>query len=636
MLPTSLPVPAPSGTRVERPIFKPAGMLLKYLGISIAWLVTGSVALLVLALPFWSLVIPLLVFAAFTALFCHRLNHQFRQYAEASRQQAFMELFDSHPLPQWLYAPDSGRLLRANQAALHLTGRDPGTGGLGVDELVEPLSGSHPLATAQALRCAGGESIPVRLQHGTCVQDGAPCGLLVAMPLPWPASPDQQSGCWEMEADPRPDSHGEQVWQEFLSHLWPEDRETVRQAHQRARRTGQCVLQYRYVQASGQVRHLFERLQVQVDPLSGQRMLRGAYVDLGEQPEMPGAGPSQQRIYERMVNGLPDGVVILRDDRVHFANKAARRMFRVGLGPNHPQFAQFIHPEVRSREVDRERALQKGQIKPAYMRQVRLVRADGSEFDAEVVEVRLETPGHVDVQLLIRDVSQTRLMQRELEDANRRLQALSQRLLEVQEAERRQLASDLHDDVGQQLTGLKLHLQLLLRQLDGDGPLARQTTVLSETVDTLLATIRRLSLALHPLQLENLGLEAAIRTHLGRFLNGSSLEWTFEVNGDMSNLPAQKALVAFRLCQEAVSNVVRHAKARRVQVSLNRREDGLHLHIVDDGIGFDVTEARQRSRSLGLTSMQERVAAMAGELKISSLKGAGTRISVRLPKTFAS
>lgn len=624
---------------LSSPAAAPTCLLLKYLGVAIAWIITCAIAVLALQLPLWTLLLCALVLMLIAAAFIRQFASLLSQQEVRARQRGFDDLFEGHPLPQWIYDLDTQRLLVANRAALQLLGHTPAQlQGLGLGDLFEaPYDHRPPVGRFRLRGASNRKTLRVEVRAGQCWHAGRSCGVMVALSRAYGAEGSGEQGelfgVLDFHPEDQSTARGRDDWEAHLARVHPEDRKQVEWVHERVWQSGQETHDYR-VTRLGQIRHVFERLQVRIDTRTGRQSLHVAFMDVSELRSLQGASVSQQRLYERMINGLPDGVVILRGERVHYANEAALRMFRVQRREANTLFAQFIHPDDRSREVDRELALQRGLIDESLLRQVRLVRADGNPFEAEVVETRLDTPDQPDVQLLIRDVSQNRRMERDLKDANKRLQALSQRLIEVQEAERRQLAGDLHDDVGQQLTGLKLHWQLLMRQLEDSPHLQAQAAGLTDTLDGLLATIRRLSLNLHPLQLENLGLEAAIRSHLGRFLAGTSLDWTFDVQGDLSTLSPQKALVAFRIFQEAVTNVVRHARATRVQVALKRREDGLHLHFVDDGIGFDVPAAIQRAQSLGLTSMHERVASLRGEVKIASLKGAGTRISVLLPKTF--
>lgn len=217
--------------------------------------------------------------------------------------------------------------------------------------------------------------------------------------------------------------------------------------------------------------------------------------------------------------------------------------------------------------------------------------------------------------------------------AHKRLQALSQQLMHVQEQERRQLAQDLHDEIGQALTALKMNLQTMERVLDTSGvaiPLSDSVAI----IDKLLEHVRNVSLDLRPSLLDDLGLVPAVRWYVARQAERAGI--TAEVDADQSRvcLSPDMAVAGFRVVQEAVTNVLRHAKATRLHVSLRQSDRELELAVEDDGGGFHVPDALARAakgHSLGLLGMQERVRALGGKISILSERGRGTKIIARIP-----
>ncbi|MCG7601116.1 histidine kinase [Halomonas sp. McH1-25] len=340
----------------------------------------------------------------------------------------------------------------------------------------------------------------------------------------------------------------------------------------------------------------------------------------------------QETAYQSLVDNLPQGLITFCKSRISSANPSACCMLGNVSGQQLAtlDLSRFVPPSNQARELDRLHALQQGLIKGQQARLLKLRRLDGSEFDAEITEVLVEGDDGRDVQWLLRDVTQDQMMRLELEEANKQLKYLSQRLIEIQEVERRQIARDLHDDIGQQLTGLKLHLQRLIRKLDNQEAIAI-TDGLVEGTDQALAKVRRLSLSLHPLQLETLGLEAALRWHLSHFLEATPTVWELQIQGLLETISPAKAVAAFRIVQEAVNNATKHAQADNLRIMLSRDEDGLRLEILDDGCGFDTSDVALGTQSLGLTSMRERVASLGGHLTINSLEGIGTRVTAWLP-----
>jgi len=218
-----------------------------------------------------------------------------------------------------------------------------------------------------------------------------------------------------------------------------------------------------------------------------------------------------------------------------------------------------------------------------------------------------------------------------------RAQVLSQQLMEAQEAERRHLARELHDEIGQALTAVKINLQALERSA-GDKIVLPRLDESVAIVDRALQQVRNLSLDLRPSLLDDLGLVAALRWYLDRQAQRAGFAAEFVADPPGIRAPAHLETTCFRVAQEALTNVVRHAHAKRVCVGLRQEGSELHLTVRDDGIGFEVPAARQRAArggSLGLLGMQERVLLIRGRIEIHSALGNGTEIHVHLPLTSA-
>jgi two-component system sensor histidine kinase UhpB len=228
-------------------------------------------------------------------------------------------------------------------------------------------------------------------------------------------------------------------------------------------------------------------------------------------------------------------------------------------------------------------------------------------------------------------------LNRELELSHERLRALSRRLFEVQEEERRRLARDLHDDVGQALTALKIQLESVARA--GDEAAARSRV--DESVDTVqhtLERVRQLSLSLRPPQLDDLGLAAALRSHLDRQARVAGLQAHFETEDAPQELAPDTETACFRVAQEAINNVLRHARARNLWVRLFSAGGRLAISVRDDGRGFDLESVRERSAgsgSLGLLGMEERMALAGGSFELRSAPGQGTILLATFPLAAA-
>jgi len=225
--------------------------------------------------------------------------------------------------------------------------------------------------------------------------------------------------------------------------------------------------------------------------------------------------------------------------------------------------------------------------------------------------------------VLATSIEQTRATS-ELAEKREQLQALSRKLIEAQEAERRAVARELHDDFGQVLTALKLNLQR------HEGDQAESIAL----VDGAIERMRDLAQDLRPPLLDELGLEASLRWFVEREARRAGLEFHLGLAPLERRPPPSLETTCFRVAQEALTNVIRHAQARRVEVELRAEGDQLQLTVRDEGKGFDVAAARKRAArggSQGLLSMQERVALAGGELEIDSAKDRGTTVRARLP-----
>ena len=208
-------------------------------------------------------------------------------------------------------------------------------------------------------------------------------------------------------------------------------------------------------------------------------------------------------------------------------------------------------------------------------------------------------------------------------------QELADRLLQVQENERHRLSRELHDDIGQLLTAAKLQSEWLKRRLPQE--LQAQCTVLSSTLDETLAKVRDVSAILNPRQLASLGLEASLRAHLLKTLENTPIHWSLECQQRLTGIPEEMAVAAFRITQEAVTNMLRHAQAQNLLVRLQRLPEGLSLSILDDGKGFLPAVNPSLEGQRGMAGMSERVVQLGGTLSINSQPGEGTRIDALFP-----
>jgi two-component system sensor histidine kinase UhpB len=218
----------------------------------------------------------------------------------------------------------------------------------------------------------------------------------------------------------------------------------------------------------------------------------------------------------------------------------------------------------------------------------------------------------------------------ELSAANHSLRILSSQLMQVQEEERSRLARDLHDEVGQLLTALKIDLQDIQHGEVRDARFSPLTDSL-ELVDRLLTQVRTLALDLRPSLLDDLGLVPALRWYANRQAVRNGWILSLSVEGMDGRIPIPIEVTCFRVAQEALTNIAKYSQAKMIDLALRRQDQDVTLLIQDDGVGFDVILARRRAQSgesIGLLGMEERVRLAGGSLVISSAPGEGTRLEL--------
>jgi PAS domain S-box-containing protein len=227
-------------------------------------------------------------------------------------------------------------------------------------------------------------------------------------------------------------------------------------------------------------------------------------------------------------------------------------------------------------------------------------------------------------------IHQTTLFE-EVQEGQRRLQVLSHRLIDAQEAERKRLARELHDQIGQALTAVQISLQTLQSSTrDSSAKLLEDSLAI---IDEALEQVHDLSLDLRPSLLDDLGLVAALRWYVGRVASRAGLVHGFKSDDLDTRLAPEVETACFRIAQEALTNVLRHASATNVSVEITSGNSDLRLLVRDNGVGFDVRSALSRtglSASLGLQGMQERAAAIGGSVDIESKLRRGTRVQATL------
>ena len=326
----------------------------------------------------------------------------------------------------------------------------------------------------------------------------------------------------------------------------------------------------------------------------------------------------------------------LGDDHSVVWSAEARRIFGVrarALRTPRETFLRLVHPDDRRAiETMMERV---NDSDAAYELDHRIIRPGGTlRWVRQRAEIRrYGEGGAARLYGVVQDITDQVEVENERARVSQKLRMLSRRLIRAQEDERAVISRELHDEIGQTFTALKIHLRTAQHQTE--APAARgQLDECVRIVDQALAQVRTLSIDLRPAQLDDFGLISALRSHLSRVPKPDGLDLVLNTNLETARVDPDVEIACFRIVQEALTNVLRHSNARRAIVDVQFGDDELGLSVRDDGCGFDPEAARRRvarGQRMGLLGMQERARLLGGELRIVSQAGIGTEIAASFP-----
>jgi two-component system sensor histidine kinase UhpB len=326
----------------------------------------------------------------------------------------------------------------------------------------------------------------------------------------------------------------------------------------------------------------------------------------------------------------PVAMWIAESERVSFANHAAYELFGLQTGTDlvgrslFTLLDQDCHAAVRSHIAQALAGPPRAPLVHGHV-----LRPDGSQREVEIASVALPDHGQTMVQMVITDITPR---QRELREARRHraeLRQLSASVVEAREEERRRIARELHDELGQRLTALKMGLSSLRAGGVRPAEIPRVDDMI-EALDGTVAAVRRIAADLRPLMLDDLGLNAAVAALARDAGQRMGLKVDLQLEDHDPPLDNGAAIAVYRMVQEALTNVGRHARARRVRVSLLRDGGDIVLTVHDDGVGLPALAPAADGR-YGLLGIRERALMLGGQLQVDNPAGGGGRVCVRLP-----
>lgn len=261
------------------------------------------------------------------------------------------------------------------------------------------------------------------------------------------------------------------------------------------------------------------------------------------------------------------------------------------------------------------------------------LRKDGSSFPVYLTSNIVKSPSNDPIGLVTvcEDITDRKKTENEIKTSREQLRNLTNSLQSAREEERKKIAREIHDELGQSLTALKIDLSLMKKKLPEDETaLHNRTNQMTDIVNLTLQTVKRIAKELRPEILEELGLEAATKRYIKEFSSRSIIKCDYTIVGSCDNTSKDVSLVIFRIIQEATTNIVRHSEAKRARIYLECKEKSLLLKISDDGKGINETDSSD-PMSIGLIGMNERILSVGGHFAIRGIRGVGTTVKAYIP-----
>lgn len=414
----------------------------------------------------------------------------------------------------------------------------------------------------------------------------------------------------------------------FAEYVHPEERPHVQRAFDTAvRNRVDYECRYRIVRADGAIRHLHSLAHPVFDTSGALMEYVGTFIDETERVQAEEALREAHDQFEMILNTITDHFFAVDSAwrYTRFNARAAEQLIALGKDPatliGKVLWDEFPHPHaeetLRRAMQDRVPAIHENYYAPL----------------GEWVENRVYPSADGGLAMFVRYVTQRKRAEEKLKATSEQLRALSARLQSAREEEGARIARELHDELGSVLTSVKFDLALLEREEfppSNASRLRAKIQTMMQVVDQTVDTVRRISSELRPSVLDDLGLVAAMRWQANQFEAQAGIVFHCTFRLEHVDLKPQQSTAIFRVFQEALTNVRRHARATRVDITLETEDDTLVLTVSDDGQG--ITAAQQSGRlSLGILGMRERVNLIGGTIDITGVDGHGTVITVRVP-----
>jgi len=336
-----------------------------------------------------------------------------------------------------------------------------------------------------------------------------------------------------------------------------------------------------------------------------------------------------------ILDSAMDAIITVDDEqRVVAFNSAAEAMFGWQRGEALGQpLGAFIPHRFREDHGQHVRRFGESATSSRRMAGARVVtgmRRNGEEFPIDASISQLMQNGRRFYTVILRDISELARTEAALRRSREELKELATAASSAREQEKSRIARELHDELAQALTALKMDISLVRHdQRNPEPELLSRLEKMNQQVDLTIAAMRRIAADLRPLTLDDLGLAAAVESLVEQFTKKTGVACELALSRSEIEMPPECATAVFRIVQEGLTNIARHAKARHAEVAIDATPVDVSISITDDGVGFVPDSPRQNA--YGLLGLRERAYLLGGEVEIRSSPGGGTRIDVRLP-----
>ncbi len=394
------------------------------------------------------------------------------------------------------------------------------------------------------------------------------------------------------------------------------------------------VIRFEWMRNTLNGEHVWIDVSLTTIPIRGRRIIYTAWRDISERKKAEEALRESEERYRVAIESSNDGVVITRNGLHVYINRRFLEMFGYGKAEEvlGKPVGDGIHPDDQQRMIEINLKRQAGEIPPSKYEFVG-IRSDGSLIHLESSGSTITYDGEPAVLGYLRDITERKQAEAQLRESRERLRALAAHLQAIREEERARVAREIHDELGQALTCMKIDLWQI-REESSLGPVDKEAVLLRIErllgfIDATADTVRRIASDLRPSILDDLGLVPAIEWQLSDFQRRTGIICAFRKPRSLV-IDKDYSSVLFRVFQESFTNIARHSEAKKVEITLWKTKEELVLAIRDDGKGIPEREV-SNSASLGILGMRERVLPFDGHIHITGRPGKGTRVTVRIP-----